>query len=228
MFQDPRKFLVTSDHPMDIVVWKGTGEMSIGPHDLKQVSIAHGLPFAPLVFGQVSFDDGQSWSPFATHYSQLTMEFSSDPTNVNIYALSFETGADMKFRFWGYAPADASYDILPPSSETRFNINTDYGYSQLIKAGKWDIEAGSRKVIFEHNLGFTPQVECWVEFDDGEIWGGELAGTYSTDTSREDNEYIEVDENKLYGNYTSLQYGSSAFKCVHYRIYGHRIGGDEW
>ena len=57
MAQDARKFMLTSDYPIPILVWKMETSLTVpvGQYfSAAHKSVAHGLPFTPCIIGQWS------------------------------------------------------------------------------------------------------------------------------------------------------------------------------
>lgn len=231
MYQDVRNFLVTSDYPMDIIVWDYTGEIVANPGDERTVNLPHELPYAPLTFGIYSIDDGETWVSFGESVAdnKLTVNSSSDGTNVTISYISLNSAPAVTalYKVWAYAPAGSGASAPSIIGESRFHINTDYNYSKLVYAGTWDAQVGNDIVMYEHNLGYVPQAQYWLETTTGEIMN--ISPEFSSDTSREPTMCCYIDDNKIYFSASTLDmdtYPESVLAKVHFRIYGDEVGGD--
>jgi len=223
MLQDPRKFSVSSDYPMDFIVWYTEGTLTDTPDGGEQYAhIAHHLPYTPLVFGILSTDDGTTWEAFGPEHSGFWSWAEADSTEVRVALYARTDPVTIKFKLWGYPPSDGSgiVDIINTGAQDNvYHIDSDLDYSKLVKAGVWDVVKGDRVVVYNHALGFIPQVATWQEYDSGIIWDGGC--TTSTDTAKQFTSYVQIDENNLYakvdGDVTS-DYGKLI--KIHYRIYG--------
>lgn len=228
MAGDARKFIITSDYPMDFIVWNGEGQLTDIPGSgTSTYAMAHNLPYAPLPFGILSADDGETWEPFGPEHSGFWSWVESDEDNVTVYLSTRNDPVTIKFKLWGYAPSDTSAytdSWVGDVDENSFFIDSDFDYSKLVYAGKWDVEEGDKTVIYNHNLGYIPQVATWEEYDTGVVWDG--GWQTSTDASKEFTKYIQVDENNLYAQVSDVNASSMGeLVRLHYRIYGNEMEG---
>ena len=223
---DVRKFIINSDYPMDFIVWKGSGDVSSSGYNQSTITIAHGLNFTPLVFGQFSLDDGSTWFPLGLydHYTnKVDIGAESDGTNVYVNFTCLDSGSKTaKVRLWGLAPSTADSSVTVPSGVNHFRLNSDFNYSKLVAAGRWPIQTGSRQTIYSHNLGYVPEVMTWVELSNGRI--REPSPQFSNNTGYWPTQCTEIDDHALYGLYTSNSAGSETYTHIHYRIYGGQNG----
>lgn len=223
MVQDARKFLLSSDYPMDIVVWANEGETAIHANSWKTISIAHGLSFKPLFFGIYSIDGGNTWVALDMEISSGAALYpNADSTNINIEIHSRINGT-LKYKLWAYEPSDSTSTTIPPASENPFKINSDSDYLKVVKTGIWQAEQGVDLTIYEHGLGYTPWVMMWLEMTDGSVQLPLFV--VSSDTTQVSNRYAVVDDNSLRANFSSLVIGDHTLSKIHYRIYADRIGG---
>ena len=226
MVQDARKFLVSSDYPMDLVAWSYSGEVAVQANAWSTINIPHGLPFKPLFFGLYSIDGGDTWVALdveieggAALYSQ------ADSTNVTIEIHSRVT-TTILYKLWAYAPFGANAQVPTPSSENDFRVNSDHDYLKLVKSGTWRAEVGMGIGFYNHNLGYKPWVMIWLEMTDGTIQLPLFVR--SEDSSIDPNRYISVDNTALRANFTSLNIGSiGTLYQIHYRVYADEIGGTD-
>ena len=225
MFQNPRNFIVTSDYPMDYIVWSENGSMSTEAHKQDVKTIPHGLGFSPLLFGIYSIDNGQTWTPFGPEAVGFYTFIESDSTNSYVHIWTKSSDVSILYKIWGYMPDGVHSVVNPPVSESSFVVNSDYNYSKLLATGVWDAEVGNNIVLFEHNLGYIPQVMLWVEYQSGIV--GDSWSDTSSDLSEQADQYVYVDKNKLYATYTDLDSGGDLgiISKIHFRIYANEVGG---
>lgn len=224
--QDARNFLVTSDYPMDFIVWSTTGTFSVGSYEQKTISIPHELPFTPLAFGMYSSDSGDTWQPFASEASGFFTLMESDPTNIDISILTLSSSVDIEYKIWAYNPANMSTKLVIPDVTDNFHMNTDYNYSKFVYAGVWDASIGNESIIYSHNLGYIPQSIMWFENTDGRVYEG--FSSVSSDTSKQYTGYVSIDESSMRARFSSLNLGEDygTLSKIHYRIYADGIGGN--
>lgn len=226
MIQDARHFLISSDYPMDFIVWEGNGQVSSYNYHQTTDTVKHNLPYTPLVFGQFSLDGGNTWFPAQVNdYYTNKIDFwvESDATNVYVHCTALENNAKTAtYRLWAFAPANSAGRATTPSQSNLFYLDSDSNYSKLVKAGVWDIQSGDRKTIYNHNLGYIPEVMVWLETSDGKIRDGQ--SVFSGKTEYWPIQYMQIDENNLYAEFSSNTQGMVTFSKVHYRIYGDQNG----
>lgn len=230
MAQDPRKFIVSSDYPMDFIIWNSEGEVTSQNLSPTTYTIAHGLPYTPLVFGQFSLDNGNSWLPLGINdffTNKIDIYSESDNTNVYIHFTYLQSGTKTaKFRVWAFAPANASGIIqTPQQSSNVFHLDTDFNYSKLVHAGEWTIETGDRKTIYQHGLGYIPEVMAWLETNTGKI--SDARPVFSDHPEYWPEQYVQINNNNLYAKFSSANQGTTGttiYTKVHYRIYGGENG----
>lgn len=219
----PRQYIINSDYPMDFIVWGGTGSGSSSSYNQSIITIAHKLPFKPLVFGQFSLDSGATWMPMGLYdyfVNKIDIWVESDATNVYVNFTYLASGTKtVQFRLWAFAPSDADSSItIPSKSSNSFRLNSDFNYSKLVKADKWNIVTGSRQTIFAHGLGYVPEVMAWFETSNGRI--RDAGSQFSGNTNYWPIQYVQVDSSNLYARFSSATIGSLSYVAVHYRIYG--------
>lgn len=219
MVQDARNFIVSSDYPMDYIIWNTVGDAQADAHEHKTISIPHNLGFAPLLFGMYSQDNGQTWTPFGPEADGFYISLVSDSQNTGIEILARSNPVSIKYKIWAYAQADINAVFDTINSEDNFVINSDYNYSKLFSAGAWDAEESENAIIFQHNLGYVPQIVVWYEFQNGKIYDG--FSNISDDTSVQDQQAISVDNNNVYASFSTLDIGGDygILTKVHYRVY---------
>ena len=172
MVVDARNFLVNTDYPIDKIIYLTSGSMVLDgfPH-----TIAHGLPFIPLVGGYWSFS-----SAFATTYDFYAGDFpsgnpsflfahevqiSSDATNITLNTTDIVGDSPtFYYRIYGLAPSGTTNDISPiASTSDPFVINSDYNYMKLYINETYPMGTATTYTV-NHNLGYKPRIAGWYEF----------------------------------------------------------------
>lgn len=208
----PQDYLLNTDYEMDKIVLVKTGDFT------GSVSIPHNLGYEPLAFGVWSTSEDFSTS------NSLGLALSSSevgytpPLGVNCRAFSDRieltaTGQNhantkIYYRLYAFEPSD-SRNQAPHTSTlaNKFILNTDYNYRKLKKAGEFT-QSGD---IYEHNLGYLPQVMAWVKWKPGS--GGGIMPLLSA--SNETNFRIETTAKQI-----ELVYMPSVFiEKVIWRLY---------
>lgn len=205
---DPRDFLLNTDYELDKIILYKTGSLNNGDYD---VSVPHGLPFTPLIFGVCAFSEDFSDPKTIPYFYQTTNDF----TQFNALAFSSDiklsfssTDASLTkiyYRIYAFEPTESAAKVASTSKfAEQFILNTDYNYCKLFKRG---VTTGGDATI-AHNLGYIPQVLAWEERS-GLIYP--INESAPEDPQMNMPEYISVSD-------TSVTIKSSADK-VHYRIY---------
>lgn len=229
MVQDARKFLVTSDYPMDFIVWSTNGNFSANAHEQKTLKIPHGLPFTPLLFGIYSSDNGATWQAFGAEAGTDAGVFwtfiDSDTTNATVTIWARNVAVSIIFKIWAFAPSGTEATLAVPATESIFHLNVDYNYSKLAHTGEWTASVGNNVVLCNHNLGYIPRAMVWFEYESGEI--EDCFSQVSSNTTKRANHSIGLDETALYANFSDLNIGGDYgnISKVHYRIYADEVGG---
>lgn len=207
-------FLYNSDYPLDKVVYLASG--SLGAVSGSNYTVAHGLPFIPLVDLEWSYT-----SDFAVSYAsnmgdfpssnpaylfKMRLTLSADATNVTIYADGSNSPVAIYYRIFGFQPDDSDKAVASTvSSGDALALSTDYNYTKLYMAGHVAIGTGGTATI-THNLGYYPQVQVWAS----------SGGTTQLVDFSGDNDYhiIEITTTALIITLPSLSSGT-----YYYRIY---------
>jgi hypothetical protein len=174
---------VSSDFPLDKVVYMHTRNFTISAFNFSDQIFAHNLPFTPLVLGQWSFD-----STFATAYDPnsgprigaggtllLSTTLQSDGTNITIFNTNNQgSSVTVYWRIYALMPSTVS-ETAPFTASTAddFTIDTDQNYTKLFDAGATAFSStpGS-SVTVSHGLGYRPQVLTWAENSTFTFWMG--------------------------------------------------------
>lgn len=160
-------FRVNSDYDTPWIVWKNESQFTSGASEYwAQKTIAHGLPFTPLIFGMWATNsnflpsyDLTDDAPTYAGSGQPSFAFSAyaDANNV-VASLDNNTGSALTFylRIMGFAPPEYTGSISPVDFASAFSYNSDHNYQKLVSQGKL---GGNGSV--SHNLGYRPQVRAW-------------------------------------------------------------------
>lgn len=213
--QDAAKMDLSTDYPLDKIIYITTGSFSIPGNDFVDLPIAHNLSFTPLMDGtysttpdfSISYDVG-SGSPYAssTGFFAISNYIDADATNVNFHAINYTPSTvTVYYRFFGLMPSNVNaLASFTSSTADDFVLNTDYNYTKLLYAG-----ITSTDITITHNLGYRPQVVIW----------GEVAGTITkirfSDVNNPDPPYLV----KVTNTNVQINMSSSGVYACHYRIY---------
>lgn len=134
----------------------------------RDVTLAHNLPFRPLLVGQWS--DSSSFSPsydISLGYTQRTQSdrfevvvfVESDESNLYFFVLNNTTAIKtINLRLMGFAPPEYDGEVTPVDYDSKFRYNSHYRYQQLYMGGFADVDIA-------HNLGYIPQARIWDVMD---------------------------------------------------------------
>lgn len=173
MAVDARNFLLNTDYPIDKIVYLTSGSMTLDglPH-----TIAHGLPFIPLVGGYWSFS-----SSFDTTYDFYSGDFpsgnpsflfahevqiSSDATNITLNTTDIiGDSPTFYYRIYALAPSTMTSSLNPvlTASADAFILNTDYNYMKLYINETYTMGTAATYTV-THSLGYKPRIAGWYEF----------------------------------------------------------------
>jgi hypothetical protein len=210
MAQDARKFMLTTDYPIPILVWKMETSLTVpvGQYfNAAHKSVAHGLPFTPWIIGQWStnanfqpaYDLANDMPVFTGTRPDLMIIIGADSTHIRISAEhTAESSKTLYFRIFSFLPPDYSGDYDDTLGDsTAFTFDSEFNYPKLFKSGTISVPHNTTKTV-SHGLGYIPQVRAWEDketgpLDDYETWNilspvnngsfqGELSGV-SVNTS---------------------------------------------
>lgn len=180
---DIRNFIMNSDYPTPFLVWKKEESLTVpvGEYfNAASKSVAHNLPFTPMLVGQWSLNS--SFSPaydlsndmpiFTGTRPDYQIIVGADSSNIRISATHvMEYPVTFYFRFFSFLPP--TYDgtwtnVL--DDNTNFKLNSDFNYPKVVASGSVTVPDQSRRSYY-HNLGYIPQVRAWAHittapFDD--------------------------------------------------------------
>jgi len=226
---NPNNFLVNSDYPQDKVIFLASGSTSLGSYfSAASVNVPHGLTFTPLprmVWStssdfSVCYEAGSGPAPqnVLRYNLGITGDIYSDATNISINFTNFiSTAYTIYYRIFCFAPSNVTVDIDSTSSSgDNFILNTDQNYLKLLSSGK--VALTSNTVTVDHNLGYIPQVDAWIEDGSGLIYPPQSNGSILY-PSFGITGYVATTTQLIF-------YGYSAYSFGHYRIYTDKAYND--
>lgn len=221
---NPNDFNLATDFPLDKVIYSRQDSLPM-PTGVDVVSIAHGLPCIPLVFGNWSTDSqfdtaynyngGTIPAPIGFLYG-LSINIGADSTNIYLTRINATGGATtIYYRIYAFEPADSTVDLAFTGSELdSFVINTDYNYTKLFINDSVAVPS-SAPITIDHNLGYYPQVMAWQR----DKYSGWITPTvYGTYYPNGDIEVLEV-EVKTDSIIITRDLINDSVDRVYYRIY---------
>lgn len=227
MSRDPRSFIVeTQDYKMDFVVGAWTGSVSSSNYDPSVLEISHSLGYAPLIFGMYSVDNGSTWMPIGLNdYYATQTDCWAEADSSKIYVTFTSLASSSKtaqLKLWGLMPTTADAANATPAQTNVFTLNTrDFNYSKLVAAGRWGASTGSVK-IYEHGLGYVPEVLVWAEKANGRVVP--FDPSYSENTNYVARQQVDVTTTAIWSYLSTLDFRDSTISAIHYRIYGAQNG----
>lgn len=209
---DIQKLLLTSDYPLDKIVYMASGSFNATsfPYDF---SFNTGLPHKLLLGGTFSLNSDFSntkffTSPFST--LDVTASIYSDPgVNHIIFNKGTPGSVTVYYRVYGFMPDDIlenGYDTATTSSDLVFN--SELNYRKLFKSGK--LTNLTTSATIDHNLGFYPRVEIWQD-NFGHLY---LYSSAEVDQPTAISDSIIVTQNNI-----QFRKDSSTTYSYYYRIY---------
>lgn len=167
---DPRKFIATTDYPMPFLVYSATTDfVATAQTYIASITIAHGLPFIPLLIGQWSINS--SFQPsydltfdilgFAGNLPTVTIQVYADATNVYIsWANYTNTDEHIYLRLTAFTPPSYTGLVTAVDDNSPFKFNSDFNYIKIYMAGSLTLAADTDQTI-NHGLGYLPQCRVW-------------------------------------------------------------------
>ncbi|TXG78595.1 hypothetical protein E6Q11_00765 [Candidatus Dojkabacteria bacterium] len=168
---NPRNFLLSTDYPIDKVVYQTTRTVTVGAYGFSSTNFAHGLPFKPLLVAQYSPNASYiplyavGSFPVSAGIVLYNTAIEADATNIYL-AISNNTASSVTFRFniYAFQPSGTPEAITSHTSVAgdTFSISTDYNYTKLIMSGVTGWVSGASASV-THGQGIVPQVMVWRE-----------------------------------------------------------------
>lgn len=219
MAADPaaaKQMLLSSDYPLDKVIYMHSGSRTLPAHDFADINISHGLPFTPLMAG--SWTTSSNWDvsyeinsgPRANGNIIVNTGLSSDSSQVTLSLSNTQPSSQtVYYRLYGLEPSTSSATVAPTVgiAANQFVMNTDYNYSKLFMSGTVS-RGSSGTVSVTHGLGYRPQVDTW--YDQGGV-NRRVNGRSASATV-----YVEVTTTQVI--YTVTLFSPQTI-TMHFRIY---------
>lgn len=185
---DIRNFIMNSDYPTPFLVWKMEETLTVpvgAYYNAAHKSVAHNLPFTPLLIGQWStnsnfvpaYDLANDMPIFTGTRPDLSAMVGADSTHIRITAEhTASSSKTFYFRLFAFLPPD--YDgtwTNDVDDNTNFKLNSDFNYPKVLASGSVTVADGAVSE-YTHSLGYLPQVRAWKQiqtapFDDyTETW----------------------------------------------------------
>lgn len=166
-----KKLLYSTDYPLDKVVYMYETSFSVPGFGFNDVTINHGLGFAPLIQGIYTLDAGwptvydENSGPVNSSGNYLMQTFvETDSTTITLYNSNAQASAKtIYWRLYGFMPSDVNVDAsFTNTGVDDFMFSTDYNYAKLFMSGVTASSSDPTETIV-HGLGYRPQVLTWVE-----------------------------------------------------------------
>lgn len=158
--------LVNTHYPLPWIVWKKEHSITVNQYGFEaDATLAHGLPFTPLLLGQWSTNANFSPSydlsvgiPGGSTGGQpeTYCGISADNTDVHFTIVNNSSRRTFYFRLMAFAPPDYTGEVTPVEYSSKFRFNSHYRYQQLYLSGY------SNGGTVTHNLGYLPQAKLWT------------------------------------------------------------------
>lgn len=159
--------LVDSRYKIPWIIWKRECQFTIPANfGYEFFSLAHGLPFTPLLLGQwsyssnflPSYDLQEPYPGWIRSTSEYSATVGADATHVR-FALSgpYNQSSTLYFRLMAFAPPGYTGEITPveyPNSKLTFS--SAYRYQKIYMSGT---TTANQTIV--HNLGYIPQARAW-------------------------------------------------------------------
>lgn len=157
--------LVNTHYKLPWIVWSRTYSITVPSGGyISDQTLAHGLPFTPLIFGQwstnsnfnPSYDLGITIPGGSTGGQPETMCLvSADASAIHFDLINNAlTTRTFYFKLMGFAPPNYTGQVNPVDYSSPFRFNSHYRYQQLYMHGQ---SSGT----VNHNLGYLPQAKIW-------------------------------------------------------------------
>lgn len=180
---DIRNFIMNSDYPTPFLVWSKEESLTVpvGQYfNTASKSVAHGLPFTPMLIGQWStnanfvpaYDLANDMPIFTGTRPDYQIIAGADSTYIRISATHvMDYSVTFYFRFFAFLPPEYNgtwTNVL--DDNTNFKLNSDFNYPKVIASGSVTV-ADQATTNYTHSLGYKPQVKAWKQittapFDD--------------------------------------------------------------
>lgn len=226
--QQAKNFLLTTDFPIEKVIYLRSGSFTLGSITSGTETFSHGLSFTPLIDGVWSLDSdfsttynfGTGTTPLSTSglsfYQQLLGfdiligNSGADSSTVNINWANLGSSMTAYYRLYGLEPTDSAADVpFTASSGNDFILSTDFNYLKLYLSDYLTGFSASNTYTVDHNLGYRPKVSIWSTTSGGYRYPGIQEGADVIASVTTTQLVIEV----------GSSYNSSYMTRLDYRIY---------
>jgi len=215
-----KQMFLSTDYPIDKIVFTLESSVSVAAFGFADIDTPHGMAGIPLVNGFWTTDP--TWS---TSYEINTGIYingnlayrtgvASNSTNVR-FSMNNQTGSPVTlyYRIFAFSPEDDSdFDAGATNIYNSFKLNTDYNYPKLYATGRWNEPSTGggyvTRVIFNHNLGYVPQVQAW------QTLGGFTSPITGADAVTGSTTGMEVTETQLI-----FYFSTFSASTIYYRVY---------
>jgi hypothetical protein len=211
------KFRATTDYPSDKIVCLETGSFVIAPTSVGTTTIAHGLPFTPLMdgtwstdstFQTVSYDMGTGSLTTAPGFIfNAKAEVSADSSDITVEVENI-TGSSVTayYRVFGFQPSTANLEVpFTDYLADSFVVNTDFNHTKLFAKDRV-----TSNTVVAHNIGHRPQVSLWEELSGGSIRKKNENDVYNT---------FGVARASVSDTSLTITFEASGPAAIHYRLY---------
>lgn len=184
------RYLLNSDYPTDEIVYFENAEATATADNTLSLTVAHSLPFIPLIFGTWSTDEDFSNTRGLFGDGMNVVATASDITISTIYGVEgIRAGQKVYFRLYGFAPAGfTGFCKATAQSSGALIFDTDKEYSKLLFNGEitatsytdpdrfkqisYNVSRGhvtatdtAFAITVNHYLGTFPSVMMWQEYN---------------------------------------------------------------
>lgn len=131
--------------------------------------ITHNFGFKALPFAMFEIDGNDLWlnasETSSTDAYSLSVISYINRISVSVRVPSGTSATTVKARVFALFPSDQDVSVVPPTTFSKFMLNSDYKYDELLAKGIVEItnDTSGAQTIYTHNLGYIPRVMLWQE-----------------------------------------------------------------
>lgn len=216
--QSSQNMLLSTDYPLDKIIFQFETSVTLAAFGTADIYTPHNLSDIPLVNGFWTTDSTWNLAYEMTTGNLLngspkySTGINADKTNVH-FSVNNNTGSPVTiyYRVYGFPPfSNDNFDAGPTNIINNFKLSTDYNYPKLYNVGSATQPSTSGNdvsvVVYNHNLGYIPQVQAWVN-NAGVV--APIMGFVETSATR-----VQVDETRII-----VTFNSFATSTVYWRLY---------
>ena len=171
------RFVFNSDYPMDKIVYFSYGSTTIpaksgSTNGTKTITIAHGLPFTPLLLAvcatNEAYTDTRTFEPVPDTWGMNVVQ-----ANATSITIKFENGLTsaktVYYRVYGLIPKNATQEAGKNSRQSSAlifvteDLDTTHVANVNVTHGFKEYQGQASRIEVEHNLGYSPYVVYWRE-----------------------------------------------------------------